>query len=341
LLRAWIDQGVNWESGAPEPKAVVTVAPTVGWTTVSGDEKKFRELYWQREGWNRGVVDFELQELPSPDSKISVAGHILNDDYKLTFSAEKNDLGFLHFGWTQFRKYYDDNGGYYPGFSHSSFTLKQDLHKDIGRAWTDFGLTLPNWPRLVFGYEYQYRDGSEATLQWGPVSNGPETRAIYPAFKQLFERDNILKFDADYELAGVVMSDSFRGDWYHLATHEFNESGYILGSESMALTKADEMQSYFQGANTFHLEKQFTDWLFASGGYLYSKLNSDGLFDVQTMTMNSTFLGPVGYAPGWSSQQIQLERQSHVFSISSSVGPWEGLTVSLGVQNEWTRQTGL
>ena len=39
----------------------------------------------------------------------------------------------------------------------------------------------------------------------------------------------------------------------------------------MAMTTANEKQTYFQGANTVHLEKQFTDWLFASGGYLYSQ----------------------------------------------------------------------
>jgi hypothetical protein len=339
LLRAWIDQGVTWESTEPESNAAVTIAPTVGWTTVSGDSQKFRELYWQRDGWNRGLEEFELLESLGPDSKIAVTGHILQDDYKLTLSAEKNDLGFVHFGWTQFRKYYDNNGGYYPDFTPSTFALDQDLHTDIGRAWTDIGLTLPNWPRLVLGYEYQYRDGSEATLQWGPVSNGTETRDIYPAYKQLFENDNILKFDLDYELGGVVLSDSFRGDWYHLSTHEFNESGYTPGGGGMALTTGDETQKYFQGANTVHLEKQFTDWLFASGGYLYSKLNSDGTMDVQTL--NPAFLGPPGVAPGWNSQQIQLQRESSVFSVAALLGPWKGLTLSLGLQNEWTRQTGL
>ena len=54
LLRAWIDQGVAWEQTEPETKTQVAASPTVGWTTVSGDQGKFRELYWQREGWNGG-----------------------------------------------------------------------------------------------------------------------------------------------------------------------------------------------------------------------------------------------------------------------------------------------
>ena len=199
LLRAWVDQGLLWEPSLNEPKTQVTVAATHGWTAVSGDEKKFRELYWQREGWNGGLENFELVDKPTPDSKITAAGHFLLDDYKLTLSADKDNVGFAHFGWSQFRKYYDDTGGYYPLFNPSSFGLNRDLHVDNGRASADFGLTLPHWPRIVFGYEYQYRDGTESTLQWGPVTSGTETRRIYPALKDISEKVHILKFDVDYD----------------------------------------------------------------------------------------------------------------------------------------------
>jgi len=340
LLRAWLDQGVVWESLVPESKVQGSIAPTVGWTTVSGDEKKFRELYWQPNGWNGGLEQFEVIDKPTPDSRVSVAGHVLVDDYKLTLSAEKNDLGFSRFGWTQFRKYYDDTGGYFPSFTPASIDLNRDLHLDVGRAFTDFGLTLPNWPRLVFGYEFQYRDGTEATLQWGPVTQGTEVKAIFPSFKELSEKVHILKFDADYDVSGWQFTDSFRGEWYRLGTREVNEVTYTNGTASAASLSAADNQTYFQGANTFHLEKQFKDWLFGSGGYLYSKLTSDASFGVEAL--NPAVLNPGSLVPafGWSANDIELERESHVFSISALVGPWEGLSLSIGSQNEWTRQTG-
>src|SRR5437762_11601580 len=37
LLRAWIDQGVPWEAKPPPPRIEAVVAPTVGWTSVSGN----------------------------------------------------------------------------------------------------------------------------------------------------------------------------------------------------------------------------------------------------------------------------------------------------------------
>ena len=339
LLRAWIDQGVAWESTLQEPSTQLTIASTVGGTAVHGDTKKFRELYWQRDGWNGGVEEFEMVEKPTPDSKLTASGHFLRDDYKISLSAEKNDLGFAHFGWSQFRKYYDDNGGYYPLFPTPAFSLNRDLHLDDGRAWTEFGLTLPRWPRIVLGYEYQYRDGAQSTLQWGPVINGSQIRNIYPAYEDVSERVHILKFDVDYEMAGIDFSDNFRGEWYDLRTEQFNDSSFTIGSATMALTTAKDQERYFQGANTFHLEKQLTDWWFASGGYLYSRLNGTAGADIETL--NPALLDPSLVAPGWNSQTIQLERESHVFSISSLLGQWEGLSLSLATQNEWTRQTGL
>ncbi len=339
LFRAWIDQGVPWEQ-TPKQPIQVAASPTVGWTTVKGDQKKFRELYWQHEGWNGGLESFGMTNLPSPDSKITTAGHVLLHDYKLTLSAEKNALGFTRFGWSQYRKYFDDSGGYYPFFAPPILDLNRDLYLDIGRAWADFGLTLPRWPTMVLGYEYQYRDGAKSTTQWGPVSDGTETRNIYPAFKDLSEHVHILKFDADYETDTARVSDSFRGEWYSLATGRQNDSFDQLGAAAMATTTADEKQSYFQGANTVHVEKQFTGWLFTSGGYLYSRFDGDA--SVNVTTMNPALLSPaLPFPPGWNANDIALWRESHVFSVSTLLGPWQGWSLSLGSQNEWTRQSGM
>ena len=346
MLRAWIDQGVNWAETTNQPGFLLDLTPAFGWTEVTGDKQKFKELYWQRDQSIWGLQNFEWVYKPGPDSRVTIAGHLIQDDYKLTLNAERTDLGFTRAGWEQFRKYFDDSGGYNPALAPFSFELNQDLHLDVGRAWAEVGLTLPRWPRIVLGYEYQYRKGSESTLQWGPVSNGSLTNNIYPGFKDLFERVHIFKVDVDYDLAGLLLSDSFRGEWYNLSTTEINESGYTIGGPipaAVAFTSANEQQSYFQGANTFHLEKQFTDWLFAGGGYLYSKLTADGSLDVENS--NPAFLNiPSAFFPGYpgfQAQRIELERESHVFSLSALAGPWEGLSLTAGTQNEWTRQTGL
>ncbi|MDB6110496.1 MAG: Planctomycete cytochrome [Pedosphaera sp.] len=336
LLRTWIDQGLAWETAAPVSALAFSVSPTLRWTTVSGNEQKFREHYWQREGWNGGLERFDSDEQLSSDSHLHAAGHFLLDDYRLQLALEKNEVGFVHTGWEQYRKYYSDTGGYYPAFAPPASRLGRDLHVDTGRAWIDFGLTLPDWPRMVLGYEYQYRNGEESTLQWGDVVQNGIDRKIAPASQQINEHAHIIKFDLEHAIAGVRIEDSFRGEYYNLNTSRTN-SFFLPAIGSTMADSANENYKHFQGANTFRLEKQFSDWLFTSGGYLYSKLSADTTFNVDTLNISGPFPLSEYHA---HSQQITLSRESHVLNLNALLGPWEGLNLSGGVLSEWTRQRG-
>jgi len=83
LLRAWIDQGVVWEPTVQEPPLQLWIIPIAGETTVHGNAAKFRELNWQRDGWNCGLEQFDMVQKPTSDSTVSVSGHVLLDDYQI------------------------------------------------------------------------------------------------------------------------------------------------------------------------------------------------------------------------------------------------------------------
>ena len=325
LLRAWIDQGVAWDTAMLTNNLVFSLSPIVGGTTVSGDNHKFREHYWQKEGLNGGVEQFELFQQISPDTRLLLTGHALMDDYQIVLSADRNDVGFVHSGWEQHRKYFDDTGGYYPALIQPAPSLGEDLHLDIGKAWIDFGVTLPDWPRLVLGYEYDYRQGNEATTEWGAVGTLPATeRNITPASRSINEGVHIIKFDLDDEIKGVSIEERFHGEFYKLNTGGTNvASGPLPESVSEGTT-------YFQGANTIRLEKKFSDWFFGSAGYLYSKLNADSAFSMDVPTLLQITTVP----------QLTLEKESHVGNVNGLIGPFDGLIISTGVQAEWTRQHG-
>ncbi|EEF59803.1 c-type cytochrome domain-containing protein [Pedosphaera parvula] len=335
LLRAWIDQGAMWSSTAPTNTLAFTFSPTLRFITVNGNEQQFREHYWQREGWNGGVEQFELTEQVKPDTKVMTLGHVLQDDYRLELSVQKDEVGFVHTGWEQYRKYYSDTGGFYPTFTPQVFSLDRDLHLDIGRAWIDFGLTLPNWPQMVLGYEYQYKNGNKSTLEWGDIVQGGIDRKIAPASQYQNERTHIIKFDLSYDIQGIQLEDNFRGEFYSLRTHDTNVIFFPAVSTFQG-ESVSEGYHHFQGANTLHAEKQFNDWLFGSAGYLYSHLNADASFSVDTINLSGIALPQ----HRWRGPDITLERESQVFNLSTLLGPWDGLTLSAGVQNEYTRQKG-
>ncbi len=327
LLRAWIDQGALWGPATLANDLAFSISPMLGGTAVSGDQHKFREQYWQKEGPNGGVERFELFQQSGPDTRLLLTGHALVDDYRLALSVDQNDLGFIHSGWEQYRKYFDDTGGYAPALVQSAPSLGEDLHLYLGKAWVDFGLTLPDWPRLVLGYEFDYKEGAEATTEWGAVGAGANARNIAPAAKTIDESVHVIKFDLDAEIKGVAIEDRFRGEFYQLNTGSTN----LIASQM--LQTASEGTTYFQGANTLRLEKKFSDWLLGSAGYLYSKLNADSAIGLDVPTTTTT--SQIANAP-----RITLEKESHVGNLNGLIGPFDGLVISSGVQAEWTRQQG-
>jgi hypothetical protein len=330
LLRAWIDQGVAWEATQPPVTSAASISPFVAYTAVSGDTHKFREHYWQRDGLNGGLDNFEFWEQTGPNTTFSLSGRLAPDDYNLILQNEKTDFGFFHAGWQQYRKYFDDTGGFDPLISPTAPSLDRDLYLDVGHAWADLGLTLPNWPRMVLGYEYQYRQGSESTLSWG--TQVPNSSAINPVPDYIQEHAHIIKFDLDHEIAGTRVEDSFRGEFYlleHSRTNQFYSD--LTGSPNTDYSS--EGYHYFQGANTLRLERQFTGWLFGSAGYLYSKLDA-----IASANGNTTDTSPVAQDNFWQSQGITLSRESHIANLNALLGPWSGLTLSSGVQGELTRE---
>jgi hypothetical protein len=325
LLRAWIDQGVVWDKAVPTNQLDFAFSPVVGTASVSGNRHKFRELNGQREGLNGGMEPFLLSEQTSPDTKLIFTGQGLLDDYKLSLSVDRTDFGFIHSGWEQYRKYFDDTGGYSPALVRPAPSLGQDLHLDIGKAWIDFGLNWPDWPRLVLGYEYDYKLGNEATTEWGAVGMEHDTaRNIAPASQSLNEGVHLIKFDLDDEIKGVAVEERFRGEFYKLNTAGTNVAFGPLPQN------VSEGTTYFQGANTFRLEKKFSDWFFGSAGYLYSRLNADSAFRMDASTLLQETSVP----------QITLKKESQVGNLNGLLGPFAGLVVSTGLQAEWTRQHG-
>jgi mono/diheme cytochrome c family protein len=328
LLRAWIDQGAIWETALPTNIVTALIAPIAGGTIVNGDSHKFQELYWQKAGANGGLEQFQFFEQPSPDTRISLSGHAFLNDYQVVLSMNRNDLGYITSGWQQYRKYYDGSGGFFPTPTNSTPMLPGDIFLDIGKAWFDFGLTLPDWPVMVLGYEYDYRHGSEATTSWGAFGSGADLRNRAPARIDIQEGLHVLKFNLDDDIKGFTLEERFRGEFYKLDTQYTNNA-----ARGPVANDTSEGNRYFQAVNTLRLEKQFTPWLYGSAGYLFSKLDADATFTDDVSFFNIlTFLSTVS--------NITLERESEVLNFNGLLGPFDGFTASAGVQSEWDRQHG-
>jgi len=344
LLRAWIDQGASWGNASVETNRLeFSFSPVIRYFAVSGDERAFSEHQYIRPGVHYGVEDVYLKQKKSPDTTVTAEGSFLprDEEYRFRMTLEKQDFGFVQGGFEHWRKYYDDSGGYYPPFSPSIYSLDRDLYLKQGRAWIDFGLTMPDLPRIVLGYEYQFKDGAKSTLQWGETGSAPSAddgRNIYPAYKMIDEKVHIFKFDLSHELYGFGLSDTFRAEFYELRNLRANALFVPSGQtkpETLAIIR--EEHDHFQGANTFRIDRTLNDWAYVSGGYLYTFTDADavlrqGTFNSYGSTTNGDF---------WGSQGIVLSQNSHVLNLNGRLGPWDDLTISAGVVSEFMHQEGL
>lgn len=348
LLRAWIDQGANWGAATNASKLVFSVTPSIQWFSVKGNERVFREQTGIKDGWNGGVHSFSLEQQSGLDRRFSLEGRVLAnpEEYKLKMELQQRNLGFARFGFEQYREFYSDAGGYFPGFEPPAYTLDRDLGLDVGRVWADFGLTLPDWPRMVVGYEFKYRDGEKSILQWGDVGtispdvdfSGTDGKKIFPASKSIDEQVHIFKFDLTHELNGIGLENNFRAELYDNDTRR--DTVGFLDLSGGGLNKnfvTRESQEHFQASDSFHLEKQVLNWLFLSGGYFYSRLDGDYSFDTNPVFPTGDYFS---YDRYYSAESVLIEQDTHIFNANAQLGPWAGLTIYGGVQSEWTSQRG-
>jgi hypothetical protein len=332
LLREWIDQGADWTTTNQQQTLAVTAEPVVGGFIVHGNDGKFRELQGTKEGPSGGVQNFSAEKQISPDEKLSVSGHatVPNQDFNVQLALDKTDQGFVHAGFDQWRKYYGTDGGYDPTVTPSIFNLDQNLYVDNGHAWIDFGLDLPRWPKMVLGYEYQYQKGTESTLDWG-IANG---KNIYPATQSLDEKTHSIKFDLSANINDWRLDNNARVDFFSLNNEGMEPSILLGGPTPDEFINTKDTYRHVQGMDTLTLEKQLLDWWFLDGGFYYSRLAGDDYFN------QTTAIPSFGINGTLSSEKITLDRESEIFSFANLFKPLNYLTLSLGTQNEWTRERG-
>ncbi|HTA30624.1 MAG TPA: c-type cytochrome domain-containing protein, partial [Candidatus Cybelea sp.] len=322
-LQAWIDQGADWGAAKVATGVQFELEPQFGAISVHGDKAKFREVEGIDDGISGGLKHFSFADKIDATESLAVDGHFLSagQNAGLNFNLTKNDIGFIHAGFEQWRQYYENFGGYDPALSPSALAPSGSLYLDQGRAWVDFGLTLPRGPQLVLGYEQQYRVGNESDLDWGAIAN----KHIAPGTELVNEHTHIIKLDVSGEWEGWRVEDKARVEIQRLKDQSDEYTG------TAAPFQTHDNYGAVQGMNTLMMEKMVCDWWHVSAGYYYSHLEGTDEID------------QIGTPPSfqyWQANHVTLSMASHIFSLSSLLRPLPSLTLNFAIQNEWTHEEG-
>src|SRR5215831_13007869 len=157
----------------------------IGGVITSGDRAQFEQQHWlpgdQPYG---GIQDLHFEGTVGKDALLSIDGHALWDfnDYDVTVQLAKPNLGYIKAGYTEFRTWYDGNGGFFP---HNDVFFEPpypEMHVDRGDAWIELGF------------------GQKDSTVWGDTNlTGlavQPTRKLVPSFRNLDEKRVIFSFEA-------------------------------------------------------------------------------------------------------------------------------------------------
>ena len=309
--------------------------PEVTYAKVSGNPQKFREDLGIQPGWNGGVEDGTLHYDLNKDTTLDGEGRFIIDehDYKFQLQLTKRDFGFVRAGYTEYREYYDSQGGFYGPFTPSSFRLERDLRIDNGDIFFEAGLTLPNLPKVTVGYERQSQDGDESLVEWGGVTQGANTRKIYPSSDGIKEHTDIVKLSVDYDISKVHLLDDFR--YEHFGSDDTRDDTSInlntLSSQTVTVHEDYHQDAFY---NTFHMDCHVNDKVYWSLGYLHSSISGNGDIQVDTPP-------PVGpFDISGMANAIGVELDSDVVNLNTMFGPFKGLILYGGLQAEKTDTHG-
>ncbi len=268
---------------APEYKNWIELG--IGGVITNGDRAQFEqehrlpgaEVYG-------GIQDLHFEQTFDKNGLFSLDGHALWDfnDYDVTVQLSKPKLGYIKAGFTEFRSWYDGNGGFFP---HNDVFFEPpypEMHIDRGDVWVELGLRIPDWPEITIRYSHEFRQGMKDSTIWGDttltgLAVNP-TRKIVPSFRDIDETRDIFSFEASKTIGNTDVLLGMR--------YEHNENDYSLNMERSAGAigvvpggqrfvtqhQKDDVDLFSGHGIT---ETRITDSLWFTTGYSYTTLEND------------------------------------------------------------------
>ncbi len=243
----------------------------------SGNKAQFQQWNQTPGGAFGGIEDFHYQGTLAKGTTMNVDGRAIfdNDDYKLSLAVDKEKLGYLRFSGSQYRTWYDGDGGFFPP-SNVYYPLRGDTPAlDRGDISFEAGLTLEKLPQLKFKYSHLYRDGEKGSTSWGFThpAGGALVRGLSPSVYDIDEHSDVFQFDATHHIKATDFGAGIRYE-----TGKLDDALKInqFPGESIQQKITDQQGTSF---DLFNVHSFTESWIsknvMLSSGFSYSDLNND------------------------------------------------------------------
>ncbi|MBI3316993.1 MAG: hypothetical protein HYZ85_03185 [Candidatus Omnitrophica bacterium] len=331
-----------WADSSP----VSLEAQPLRYIFVQGDEEKFREHHWFREGYGGGADEIKVEEENlSEEIAADLEGRFIvqDNDYDFQADIEKKNLGYVQIRYKEFSHFYDDSGGVYHPFPELFVNdLDRELELDIGRFSVETGLTVEDWPHIVFLYEHRFKDGTKSRLTWTPVIVGGLTRNIGPSWQQIDESIDTFTLRAEKEIKGVLLKgeQSWEIESAELSREEKGLSTNVANLQNRRIRVQDQVPKSTVLTTTLSAEKWFQEEkTFAGAAYHFLHLKSQEMENIFELNERGT---PFNFG---NPKQIRNARadndyDAHTWVENIRVTPWKWLTLTGKLKTEAIERHG-
>ena len=290
-------------AAADKPKASEDNTEYSNWITfgvgspfVSGDAASFMARRQMSGRVFGGIEDFHWEENVGKKGLFELNGPGIFDEhnYGVDLKLADPDTGYVKAGYEQFRTWYDNSGGFFPGGTNNFFELPFDLAVDRGRAWFEAGLTMPDVPQITLRYEHEFRDGNKASTTWGdsdvsstpgvypvPTATSRALRGFVPTFFGLDEKRDIISLSLKHTIGNTDFTVG--GSYEHLENNNtrniHRRPGEITGANTAQradryVTERETLKEDLFSAHAM-TETRFSDKVKLTLGGMVTTLDTD------------------------------------------------------------------
>jgi hypothetical protein len=279
------ENGATVEEETPAEKNWIELG--IGGLSVSGDAAQFKQEHRISGDIFGGIQDMHLEQTIGKKGQLTVDGHAIfdNHDYDVKIELSYPGIGYIRGGYTEFRSWYDGNGGFFPGNGRFFAPPHQEMELDRGEAWVELGLRMPKLPEITLHYSHLFRDGQKDSTIWGDttltgLAVNP-TRKIAPAFRDIDERRDIFSADISQNFGktdiglGMRYEHSELNDRLQLERNA-GQLPPVVAAPGAQRFITDNSRNNLDSFNGHVIaEMHFSDSLWFTSAYSYSTLESD------------------------------------------------------------------
>jgi hypothetical protein len=289
-LRAGDNKAPVTENGAAteeeESSAKNWIELAIGGVNIGGDDAQFKQEHRMSGDVFGGIQDLHY-EATMGKGTLTIDGHAIFDtsdfDWKIDFTQP--GVGYVRGGYTEFRTWYDGNGGFEPVSGLWIPPVHPEDHLDRGEAWIELGLRMPKLPEITLHYSHIFREGRKDSTIWGdttltflPVN---PARKIAPAFRNIDEKRDIFSAEIVQNFGKTDLGLGMRYEHSETDNRLQLERGALQLPPLVAapgaqrfITHRDMSESdSFNGHVT--LETHLSDTLWFTAAYFYNTTSAD------------------------------------------------------------------